>query len=150
MLLRRGRYSRDAISIVHASAVLFLLAGNARIVTSAAASEWFQGEGADCSGVQMLGDAISAMTGGGVSVQAGDNPGYYFVLIPVDMSVNYIGRDRIENLTTLDPARAKTLQGLFNTVSADTKVPAFAVVGTALFTDLVLPAKTWNREWFDF
>jgi hypothetical protein len=106
----------------------------------AEADEWYRTEAANCSGERALGDAISALTGGGVALGSGDGFGKYYVPLSATIlnSMATQNAEKIENLKALDASQAKTLKNLFLAAAENAKVPTFINVGTSIATGLLL------------
>jgi len=130
------RYSMNKAKII---ALLMLTMTGAITVTRANSAEWFTTEGASCSGNQILGDAIAALTGGGVQ-PAGTSPNLFLRLSASDLN-SFSGphSEKISNVKTLDGTSSKNLRELFLSRAEKQQVPFFATYGSGIFTALTLP-----------
>lgn len=121
--------------------IVFALLG--MLLYPARAAEWYESEGASCSGYQPLGDAISAITGGGLQINSAGGPGNFFASITATELNSFASpnQEKILNTKQLDSSTAQSLRNLFATAAENVKVPSFVTYGSALATGLLLPPK---------
>lgn len=106
------------------------------------AAEWYMQEDASCAGNRAAGEAIAAITGGGLKLNSGNGPGKLYATIdsPNFRSIFNSKQDNISNYVTLDQNQAKSLSKIFIGISDDIKVPMAVNVASGVFTAIALPA----------
>jgi hypothetical protein len=116
----------------------FVLATNC---TPSSADEWYETEGANCSGDVTLAAAISAITGGGLPLQSGKGPGNFYSTISASDLNSFAApnTEKIQSIQSLDGTRSKSLRAVFLSAANDAKVPVSVTTGTNLITGLLLP-----------
>jgi hypothetical protein len=121
--------------------------GCVTVVAEVQAAEWFENQDVNCSGIQVIGDAFAAYTGGSLPIKSGAGQGEYFVELSAgDYSALLTNAaDRISNVKTLNKNQAQTLASIIAAAAENAKIPTFVKVGTALATGLILPQGPGTR-----
>jgi len=110
------------------------------ISSKAEASEWFETEGADCSGLISLGEAFYAIIGKNSSVNKGSGAANYYLTLQAEMFSKLLNDkvDLILNITALNSYQAKNLRKIVANRAEKIKVPTFVTMSTSITTGLLL------------
>ena len=103
-------------------------------------AEWFETEGANCSGIVALNEAFSALAPSGISLKKGPGPASFYVQLPVSrlLSLRDKSDDSISGIVKITKDQAKDLSTAVRNVAESTEVPMFVTVGTSIATGLLL------------
>ena len=108
----------------------------------ALAAEWFETKIPNCSGVEALNAAASALVKRSVDIKAGAGAGtLYARMNAAALNAALDSRnEQIVDAITLNQAQATDLRTAVQNTAQDLKVPQFAEIGSSLLTGLALPA----------
>jgi hypothetical protein len=125
-----------------------VIAGMLCWATSSFSAEWFESEAANCSGIQDLGAAITAITGASIPVKSSAPGKYYTTLTGTQLTTS---TETISNVKQLDDATSQSLRTNFKNSASNIQVPLLVNWGAAIFAGFLPPVSgTANGVLFSY
>lgn len=111
---------------------------------SLAAEEWYSKATSNCSGNLPIQAAIQTLTGGGLPLESGIDPGSFYVRLAVTRYAHLKAADKdvIGASKILNATDAATLRRVVSSVAEDSEVPLLISIGSSILLGLVLPTST--------